>query len=129
MHPYKEDGGSHFKDIVRHTLFPGSEMLEAELRYFEIGPGGYSTLERHDHIHLVIVIRGSGEVFIGDDVSRIGTYDLVQIPSQTWHQFRASQGEPLGFLCIVNPERDRPHRPDEVEAAELKDVSREFVRL
>jgi quercetin dioxygenase-like cupin family protein len=128
VHPYKEDG-THFKSIVRHTLFKGTPALDAELRYFEIQADGHSTLERHDHVHLVVVIRGSGEVFVGDEVTDIGLFDLVHIPPQTWHQFRATKGEALGFLCIVNPERDRPHRPDEAEAPELVAVSGEFVRL
>ena len=38
-------------------------------------------------------------------------FDLVTIPSWTWHQFRATDGEPLGFLCMVNAERDRPQLP------------------
>jgi hypothetical protein len=29
----------------------------------------------------------------------------------TWHQFRAADGEPLGFLCMVTTERDRPQLP------------------
>jgi hypothetical protein len=28
-----------------------------------------------------------------------------------WHQFRASRGEPMGFLCMVNAERDKPQLP------------------
>ncbi len=37
--------------------------------------------------------------------------DLVTIPAWTWHQFRATAGEPCGFLCMVNRERDRPQVP------------------
>jgi hypothetical protein len=29
----------------------------------------------------------------------------------TWHQFRASAGEPFGFLCMVNAQRDKPQLP------------------
>ncbi len=38
----------------------------------------------------------------------------------TWHQFRATSNEPLGFLCLVNVERDRPILPNEEELAEMK---------
>jgi hypothetical protein len=49
----------------------------------------------------------------------------------TWHQFQANQGEPLGFLCLVNVDRDRPQRPDEKQVAELKALPKvgEFIRL
>ncbi|HEY0867752.1 MAG TPA: cupin domain-containing protein, partial [Fimbriimonas sp.] len=86
----------------------------------EIGQGGHSTLERHEHAHLVMVIRGCGEVLVGDEVSSIGLHDLVQIPPMTWHQFRATRGEELGFLCIVSQERDRPQRPGEEDLQAMR---------
>ena len=46
--------------------------------------------------------------------------DLVNIPAMTWHQFRAAAGEPLGFLCMVNAQRDKPQLPNEAELAALK---------
>ncbi len=127
---YKEDG-SHFKAISRQVLFAGGPKLGAELRYFEIEPGGHSTLERHDHIHSVMVIRGAGECLVGDAIHAIGANDLVYVPTMTWHQFRASCDQPLGFLCLVNVERDRPERPDERAAAQLKAMPKvgEFIRL
>ena len=127
---YKEEG-SHFKAISRQVLFEGGPKLGAELRYFEIEPGGHSTLERHDHIHSVMVIRGQGQCLVGDAVHDIAMHDLVSVPTMTWHQFRATTAEPLGFLCLVNTDRDRPERPDEKSAAALKaapSVS-EFIRL
>ena len=47
-------------------------------------------------------------------------YDLVNIPSWTWHQFRATRGEPLGFLCMVNAERDKPQLPSPDELRQLR---------
>jgi hypothetical protein len=47
-------------------------------------------------------------------------FDLVSIPSWTWHQFRASEGETLGFLCMVNATRDRPQLPTEQQLAALR---------
>jgi len=127
---YKEEG-SHFKAISRQVLFEGGPKLGAELRYFEIEPDGHSTLEWHDHIHSVMIIRGRGQCLIGNKIYDIGSNDLVYVPSMTWHQFRATAGEPLGFLCLVNVERDRPQRPDESQAAELKAHPHvgEFIRL
>jgi quercetin dioxygenase-like cupin family protein len=126
---YKEEG-SHFKTISRQVLFEGGPKLGAELRYFEIEPGGHSTLERHDHIHSVMVIRGRGHCLVGDTVHEIAENDLVSIPSVTWHQFRATTNEPLGFLCLVNIDRDRPERPDEASVAVLKALPEvgDFIR-
>ncbi|HVP18096.1 MAG TPA: cupin domain-containing protein [Spirochaetia bacterium] len=116
---YKENG-SIFKDVTRQILFEPQPDLSCQLRYFEVGPGGHTTLERHQHAHCVIVIRGEGEAFVGDQVERIGDKDVVIVPSMTWHQFRATRGKPLGFLCIVNGERDRPMLPSAKELGELE---------
>jgi hypothetical protein len=43
----------------------------------------------------------------------------VSVPPMTWHQFRAAEGEPLGFLCLVSTDRDRPQLPTEQELQAL----------
>ena len=117
--PYKQDGSAPFKDISRQVLFH-EDSLACELRYFEMDANGYSTLERHEHAHAVMILRGRGECMVGQEVRSVGQFDLVSIPSWTWHQFRATDGEPLGFLCMVNVQRDRPQLPTAEELAAMK---------
>lgn len=117
--PYKQDGSAPFKDISRQVLFLEPE-LGCELRYFEMDAGGYSTLERHEHAHAVMILRGHGSCLLGDTVRPVRQFDLVSIPAWTWHQFRADAAVPLGFLCMVNRVRDRPQLPTEHELNELK---------
>ena len=38
----------------------------------------------------------------------------------TWHQFRTTGTEPMGFLCMVNALRDKPQLPTEDELKALK---------
>ncbi|NIR37807.1 MAG: cupin domain-containing protein, partial [Actinobacteria bacterium] len=48
---YKESGGA-FLGVARHTLLGGRDSDDAlgfEVRYFEVDPGGHSSLERHRH--------------------------------------------------------------------------------
>jgi mannose-6-phosphate isomerase-like protein (cupin superfamily) len=116
--PYKEDARALFKSITRQVLFSDPEM-HGELRYFEIAPDGFSTLERHAHMHAVLILRGRGHCLVGREVKRIEPHDLVTVPPWTWHQFRATLGEPLGFLCLVNAARDKPQLPTDEELAEL----------
>jgi mannose-6-phosphate isomerase-like protein (cupin superfamily) len=94
--------------------------LQSELRYFEMAPGGFSSLERHQHMHAVLILRGRGHCLVGDEVRPVETRDLVTVPAMTWHQFRATQGEPLGFLCMVNATRDKPQLPSAGDLAKLK---------
>ena len=115
---YKDEGSAPFKDVTRQVLF-GDPSFPAQLRYFEVAPGGWTTLERHEHVHAVMVIRSKGRCMIGDKAYDIGLHDLVNVPPLTWHQFYATPGEPLGFLCMVATERDRPQLPSQDELVKL----------
>ena len=117
--PYKEDGRALFKGVTRQVLFRDPEQ-QSELRYFEVAPGGFSTLERHEHTDSVLILRGRGRCLVARDVRALETNDLVAVPPMTWHQFRASEGEPLGFLCMVNAARDKPQLPSAEELAKLE---------
>jgi len=119
MRPYKEDERALYKTITRQVLFSDPEMA-GELRYFEVAPGGFSTLERHEHMHGVLILRGSGHCLVGDEVKSLATNDLVTVPPMTWHQFRATKNEPLGFLCMVNAERDKPQLPTPEDVERLR---------
>jgi mannose-6-phosphate isomerase-like protein (cupin superfamily) len=116
--PYKEDDRALFKSVTRQVLFSDCE-LGGELRYFEVAAGGFSTLERHAHMHAVLILRGRGHCLIGGEIKSLETRDLVTVPPLTWHQFRATKGEPLGFLCMVNAQRDKPQLPTEADLARL----------
>jgi quercetin dioxygenase-like cupin family protein len=117
--PYKEEGSAPFKAISRQVLFAEAK-LGCELRYFEMAAGGYSTLERHEHMHAVMILRGHGTCLVGEEVRAVKPFDLVTIPSWTWHQFRAGKNEPFGFLCMVNALRDKPQLPNADELATLR---------
>jgi quercetin dioxygenase-like cupin family protein len=108
-------GAAESRDVTRQTLLgegPGEEPLNFLTRYFEVQPGGYSSLEVHRHPHSVIVIRGTGQVALGDETYEISPFDCVYVAPGTKHQFRATTSEPLGFLCMVDRERDRPQVVD-----------------
>jgi quercetin dioxygenase-like cupin family protein len=124
-------GGTHFAGVTRQLLFQGGEGLGCQLRYFEVAPGGYSSLERHRHVHAVMVIRGRGRALVGDRIFELGMHDLVQVPPRTWHQFRAAGDEPFGFLCMVDCGRDAPERPDQeaLEGLRADPAIAEFIRV
>lgn len=117
--PYKEDERALFEKISRQTLFSRPD-LAGELRYFEVGADGFSTLERHQHVHAVLILRGGGQALVGTEVFTLKTNDLITVPPMTWHQFRANTGSPLGFLCLVDAVRDKPQLPSEDDLATLK---------
>lgn len=117
LREYKGEG-DHFKWITRQTLLgegPDEEALGFLTRYFEIQPGGYSSLERHQHPHAVMVVRGTGQVQLERETHLVAPFDCVYIAPGSVHQFQATGDEPLGFLCIVDRKRDRPTLVDPEE--------------
>ena len=118
---YKAEGSAPFRDVTRQVLF-GGDATRCEWRYFEVAPDGYTTLERHHHAHAVMILRGSGRCLVGERVHAVGERDLVAVPPLAWHQFRAGPRAPLGFLCLVDTERDRPQLPGPDDLAALRRV-------
>ena len=106
---YKDDP-TLFRGVTRQVLLGSSAVQDAlnlELRYFEVEPGGFTTLERHDHTHAVVVLRGRGTVVLDSEERGIQPHDCVYVPPDVVHQFRADLGSTLGFICVVDRVRDR----------------------
>ena len=93
-------------NVSRRVLFstPDSKF---ESRVFDLQAGGYSSLEKHEHEHCVMVLAGEGTVRLGDDIQTIAALDLIHIQPWQIHQFKAGP-EGLKILCIVDRIRDVP---------------------
>lgn len=121
---YKPDPGAArgmgFKAITRHKLADGAAIGAAyDLRYFELGPGGYSSLEKHRHTHFVVVVRGTGRALVGDRLVDLHELDALHVPALTPHRWINESPEPFGFLCPVDHRRDRPEPLGDEEWAAL----------
>jgi quercetin dioxygenase-like cupin family protein len=102
-----EDGG--WAALSRQVLVGArGESAPFEVRYFEIAPGGYSSLEKHRHEHVVIVLRGAGEVLLAGELRPVGYLDVLYLAPDEPHQLSNPGSEPFGFLCLVSRDRDRP---------------------
>ncbi len=106
---YKE-AADHHCGVTRSVLIGNQgEQTAFQVRYFEVQPGGHSTLEHHRHEHVVVVLRGQGEVQLGAMVHHVTFGDTIYVAPNEVHQLRnPSLTEPFGFLCMVDAERDRP---------------------
>lgn len=129
---YKDDT-TCYEGVRRYSLLgegDDEQQLNFQTRYFEVSPGGYTSLEYHRHPHSVVIIRGSGEVILGNEVYAIDLHDVVFVAPGTPHQFQAGDTEPLGFLCVVDRYRDRPTLPDDeyVEREIKSKVVRDKIR-
>ena len=116
-----EDGaGRSWRDTSRHIIKGREHGGRFDVRYFEVGPGGFTSLERHTHVHSVICVRGSGYAVIGAEIADLEPFDHIYVPPDTAHQFVNQSDEPFGFLCIVDGERDRPRALSSAELAALR---------
>lgn len=107
---YKADDALPFRDVARHELLGRfGERAAFDLRYFEIGPGGFSSCEKHAHTHAIIAARGRGVLLLGDKRYALRPLDIAHVPPLAAHQLRnEAADEPFGFFCIVDHDRDRP---------------------
>jgi len=116
---YKEGVGS-WCGIDRNTLIGNrGESAKFHLRYFEIAPGGNSSLEKHVHEHVVICARGAGRAVVGDTVHEMAPMDVLYIAPDAPHQLINPGQEPFGFFCIVDSDRDRPRELDSEDMERL----------
>ncbi|NIP95946.1 MAG: cupin domain-containing protein, partial [Akkermansiaceae bacterium] len=94
---YKAPDGT-WDEVLRRTLVGGQhgERTRFHLRYFEVAPGGHTTLETHRHEHVVVVIRGRGRCRIGKKNHAVGHLDTIYIPPEAEHQLSNPYDEPFG---------------------------------
>ncbi len=105
---YKKPDGT-WAHALRTVLCGGrGEHTRFHLRYFELAPGGYTTLERHRHEHMVVCVRGEGECTVRGRSYALEHLDAIYIPPDAPHQLLNRRDEPFGFFCIVDARRDRP---------------------
>jgi len=77
------------------------------LRQFQVEPGGHTPRHQHDYEHEVYVVSGTGTVLLNGGENPIRAGDVIYVPANHEHQFRAAgAGEPLRFLCAVPVEQN-----------------------
>ena len=110
---YKPGGGAErgmgWNGITRHALGdPAGPSSAFALRYFELAPGGYSSFEKHRHVHLIVALRGRGRGVFPDAVIDLEPFDALYVAPLEPHRWVNDGEEPFGFLCPVDAARDRP---------------------
>src|SRR3954451_14272920 len=90
---YKDEPGAArgmaWRGVSRHTLTRGG----FEVRYFEIAPGGFSSLEKHAHAHAVFAVRGRGRVLLGGEALDLAPLDLAETAPWEPHRWMSAGEE------------------------------------
>jgi S-methyl-5-thioribulose 1-phosphate isomerase len=106
---YKPGEEALFKGITRQELTGRfGEETAFDLRYFEIAPGGHSSLEKHLHEHVIIGVRGAGMLVKPSGEYPINQHDIAYVHPLEGHQLQNRGDQPFGFFCIVDHHRDTP---------------------
>lgn len=109
---YKANMELPFRGVSRTELIGAAgEHAAFDVRYFEIAPGGHSSLEKHVHTHVIIGACGTGMLLRGETSVSLRPFDVAYVPPLQVHQLRNESAEPFGFFCIVDHDRDRPVKP------------------
>jgi quercetin dioxygenase-like cupin family protein len=78
------------------------------MRRFVIEPGGEIPAHTNAVEHEQYVLGGRAAIGIGDEIFQVQEGDVVFIPAEVPHWYRAEGNAPFEFLCVV------PNLPDEM---------------
>lgn len=75
------------------------------LRQFKVEGGGFTPRHSHDYEHEVYIVEGAGSVLLDGREQAIKSGDVVYVPADHEHQFKAAPSG-LRFLCLIPMSRD-----------------------
>ncbi len=102
--PYKISAhkGGEFCGASRQVLIgKNGEPVNFHVRYFELEAGGFTSLERHRHCHVVIGARGRGRVQVGNLQYQLRPFDVIYIAPDEPHQLSAITKGRFGFFFPI----------------------------
>ena len=91
----------------RQVLIGPEEGPHFAMRRFCMEPGGGMPHHTNTVEHEQYVLAGRATIGIGNEVVEVQKDDVVYIPANVPHWYRAEGDEPFEFLCMV------PNLPDE----------------
>src|ERR1700680_2421727 len=78
--------GRSSRDKTRHIIKGKEDGGTFDVRYFEVAPAGFTSLECHEHIHSVICVRGHGYAIVGGSSHDVCCLDNIYGPVTTPHK-------------------------------------------
>ena len=76
------------------------------LRQFKVEPAGFTPFHSHDYEHEVFIVAGGGTIFLEGAERPIRAGDVIYVPADQQHQFKADPKAGLRFLCLVPASRN-----------------------
>ncbi len=91
----------HGWDITR----PGDGTTNSSLSYSEVGIGAGPPLHTHESDELIVVLEGTLEARLGDEISMVGADHTVGVPPNVPHSFK-NAGPVVARILGVFPVND-----------------------
>jgi mannose-6-phosphate isomerase-like protein (cupin superfamily) len=99
--PFTTKDGSEIRELLAHR---NSAIRNQSLAEARVAPGGRTTAHYHKVTEeIYYILRGSGEMTIGDQSRRVAPGDAIAIPPGEVHTIANPGSEPLVFLCCCAP--------------------------
>ena len=86
---------------VRWLIGKPDGATNFSMRQFEVAAGGHTPKHFHPYEHEIFVIEGEGVILEGDEPRPIKQGDVIYVAPDEVHQFQATGGGPLKFLCLI----------------------------
>jgi len=99
LEPVPMDGATGAKMAIMVGREHGAPNFA--LRQIEVEAGGHTPRHSHDYEHEVFVVDGQGTILLDGKDQPIRRGDVILVPPNEEHQFKAGDGESLRFLCLV----------------------------
>jgi quercetin dioxygenase-like cupin family protein len=108
--PVNERGGQRSYLLLSGGQF-GSKNLA--ITWVEGDPGSMQAVHEHpDNEQIYVIIRGRGQMQVGDETKEVAEGTLVFIPPGAAHAIKNTSDEPLVFVSATSP----PFDPKELDA-------------
>ncbi|MBC8376678.1 MAG: cupin domain-containing protein [FCB group bacterium] len=90
----------------KQVLISPEEGPNFAMRRFVIESGGFMPLHSNSVEHEQFCIGGEAEVVIGEEIFTVKKNDVVFIPANVPHSYRATGSESFEFLCLIPNKED-----------------------
>ncbi|MCA9297882.1 MAG: cupin domain-containing protein [Phycisphaerales bacterium] len=104
LKPIELDGVQNAKMAIMVGREDGAPTFA--LRQIRVDAGGHTPKHSHDYEHEVYVVGGAGTVLLEGAEHPIKSGDVIYVPADEVHQFRAAEADELRFLCLVPVSRN-----------------------
>jgi len=89
------DGGARIRWLITHR--DGAPTFS--MRYITIEKGKETPAHAHDYEHEIFIIKGKGEVTLGNEKKELKEGKFIFIPGKLFHKIHAN--EDMAMICVV----------------------------